>query len=95
MGALDAAVRTGRRVPDDVSVTGLGDLPGSAERGLTTAFIPYRPMGEVAGRVLIERIAGVLEPSVPVLPAPLAIRATTATPARAAGRRGERGGRSR
>ena len=81
MGALDAALRTGRRVPHDVSVSGLGDLPGSAERGLTTALIPYRPMGEAAGRVLVERIAGAPDPMVPAFPAPLAIRATTSTPA--------------
>jgi DNA-binding LacI/PurR family transcriptional regulator len=81
MGALDAALRTGRRVPHDVSVTGLGDLPGSAERGLTTALIPYRSMGEAAGRVLVERIAGATAASVPLLPTPLAIRTTTSAPA--------------
>ena len=80
MGALDAVARMGRRVPHDISVTGLGDLPGSAERGLTTALVPYRPMGEAAGRLLIERIAGKAEPSVQTFPAPLTIRATTAPP---------------
>lgn len=78
MGALDGARRIGFAVPQDVSITGLGDLPGAAERGLTTALIPYRPMGELAGRILVDRIAGQPAPDAPLLPAPLAIRGTTA-----------------
>lgn len=77
LGALDGARRMGLSVPGDVSITGLGDLPGAAERGLTTALIPYRPMGELAGRILIDRITGVTAPQAPAFPAPLAIRATT------------------
>lgn len=80
MGALDGARRIGFAVPREVSVTGLGDLPGAAERALTTALIPYRPMGELAGRILVERIAGNPVPEAPVFPAPLAIRGTTARP---------------
>lgn len=78
VGALDGAVRTGLRVPQDVSVTGLGDLPGSAERGLTTALIPHRPMGELAGRMLMDRVAGLPPgPEPPAFPVLLAIRTTT------------------
>jgi len=80
MGALDGARRIGFAVPQDVSVTGLGDLPGAAERGLTTALVPYRPMGELAGRILVDRIAGLRAPDAPAFPTPLAIRATTAKP---------------
>lgn len=80
MGALDGARRAGLRVPHDVSVTGLGDLPGATERGLTTALIPYRPMGELAGRLLVDRIAGGDVADAPVFPAPLSIRGTTARP---------------
>lgn len=79
-GALDGARRAGFAVPREVSITGLGDLPGAAERGLTTALIPYRPMGELAGRILVDRIAGHASPEAPVFPAPLAIRSTTARP---------------
>ena len=50
------------------------------ERGLTTAWIPYRPMGELAGRVLLARIAGEPSPPLSPLPAPLVIRGTTAAP---------------
>jgi DNA-binding LacI/PurR family transcriptional regulator len=80
VGALDAARRIGLEVPRDVSITGLGDLAGTAERGLTSALIPYRPMGELAGRILVDRIAGQPPPEPPVFPAPLAIRATTGRP---------------
>jgi DNA-binding LacI/PurR family transcriptional regulator len=79
-GTLDAAAQLGLRVPQDVSVTGIGDLPGSAARGLTTALVPYRPMGELAGSVLVARIAGEPAPELPALPAPLAIRASTGPP---------------
>lgn len=80
MGALDGARRSGVRVPQDVSITGMGDLPGAAERGLTTALIPYRPMGELAGRILIELIGGGAAPDAPAFPAPPSIRATTSRP---------------
>ena len=78
IGALDAARQMGLQVPGDVSIVGLDDLPGSDDRGLTTALVPYRPMGELAGRVLLARIAGEPPPPLTPLPAPLAIRATTA-----------------
>jgi DNA-binding LacI/PurR family transcriptional regulator len=76
-GALDAATQMGLRIPDDVSITGIDDLPGSDLRSLTTALVPYRPMGELAGRVLMARIDGEATPITPPLPAPLAIRGTT------------------
>ena len=80
LGALGAGPQMGLKVPDDVSITGLDDLPRSDQRGLTTALIPYRPMGELAGRVLLARIAGEPAPRLSPLPALLAIRATTAAP---------------
>jgi DNA-binding LacI/PurR family transcriptional regulator len=78
VGALGGAFQTGHRVPQDVSVTGLGDLPGSADLGLTTAVIPFRSMGEMAGRILDDRIGGAPVEAVPVFPAPLAVRTTSA-----------------
>ncbi len=80
LGALDAAHQMGLRVPDDVSITGLDDLPGSDLRGLTTALVPYRPMGELAGRILMARIGGQFVHEPPPFPAPVAMRATTAVP---------------
>ena len=80
LGAIGAVQQMGLRVPDDISITGLDDLPRSHQRGLTTAWIPYRPMGELAGRVLLARIAGEPSPRLSPLPAPLVIRGTTAAP---------------
>jgi len=80
LGAMDAAIRTGLRVPQDVSIAGIDDLPGSDLRGLTTALVPYKPMGELAGRVLMARIAGEAVPDPAPLPSPLAVRATTGPP---------------
>lgn len=80
LGAMDAAMQMGLRVPEDVSITGLDDLPGSDLRGLTTALVPYKPMGELAGRVLLARIAGEPAPPLAPLPSPLAVRATTGPP---------------
>ena len=80
LGAIGAVQQMGLKVPDDISITGLDDLPRSHQRGLTTAWIPYRPMGELAGRVLLARIAGEPSPPLSPLPAPLVIRGTTAAP---------------
>lgn len=84
VGALEGAHRMGLRVPDDVSIAGIDDLPGSDARGLTTAFVPYRPMGELAGQVLVARLAGQPPPPIPSLPVPIVVRATTGPPPRAA-----------
>ncbi len=81
IGALEAAHRMGLRVPRDVSIVGLDDLPGSDARGLTTALVPYRPLGELAGDVLIARLSGQPVPTPPLLPTSLTVRTTTGPPA--------------
>lgn len=84
--ALDAAAHMGRRVPHDLSVVGVDDLPGADARGLTTVFVPYRPLGELAGGTLLALLAGRPAPVAPPLPSELVIRGTTApAPADAAG----------
>lgn len=80
MGALEAARWMGLAVPEDVSVAGLDDLPGSDTAGLTTAFVPYRPLGELAGDILLARIAGEPVRDAPPLPAPLTVRRSTGPP---------------
>jgi DNA-binding LacI/PurR family transcriptional regulator len=79
-GALVAARWMGLEVPRDVSIAGLDDLEGSDALGLTTAFVPYRPLGELAGATL----SALLEGSDPVVPEPLptsmAIRSSTGPP---------------
>lgn len=77
LGALDAAYRMGLRVPQDISITGLDGVPGAEAQGLTSALVPYRPMGELAGSVLVARIAGDPLPPLPPLPVQPTIRATT------------------
>jgi DNA-binding LacI/PurR family transcriptional regulator len=72
LGAINGARRLGLGVPRDVSIVGIDDIPEAELRGLTTAFVPYRPMGELAARVALSG-----EPAPPPFPAPVALRKTT------------------
>ncbi|HJZ61443.1 MAG TPA: LacI family DNA-binding transcriptional regulator [Miltoncostaeaceae bacterium] len=85
LSALQAAHWVGLDVPGDVSVAGLDDLPDSAAAGLTSALIPYRPLGERAGDLLTAELAGEDVAAFPELPTALSIRRSTAPPR--AGRR--------
>lgn len=84
-GALFAAQRAELRVPQDLSITGIGDFPGSAdlEPGLTTVRIPASRIGRQAGHHLAisiqERTAGEILRS--KLDVELRVRASTAAPA--------------
>ncbi|KIC39684.1 LacI family DNA-binding transcriptional regulator [Leisingera sp. ANG-M7] len=51
-GALYGAQKCGLRVPEDVSIIGIGDFKGSAdiEPGLTTIRIPAETIGSLAGQ---------------------------------------------
>jgi DNA-binding LacI/PurR family transcriptional regulator len=80
LGALVAARQMGLVVPGDVSVAGMDDLPYSDAAGLTTVFVPYLPMGELAGDVLLDLLAGTPRTSPPPLPATLAVRSTSGPP---------------
>lgn len=57
-GALFAAASLGIRVPDDLSIIGIGDFRGSDafEPGLTTVRIPARRIGQLAADASIEMI---------------------------------------
>ena len=79
-GALDAVHRLGLRAPHDVSVAGIDDLPGSDAVGLTTALVPYRSLGVLAGDLLIGRLAGAPLPDAPELPTALSLRRSTGPP---------------
>jgi GntR family transcriptional regulator of arabinose operon len=50
--------REGRRVPEDIAVTGFGNLlPSSMEAmGLTTVLQPFEEVGQAVGRILLSRI---------------------------------------
>jgi LacI family transcriptional regulator len=60
VGALQACAQLGRRVPEDVAITGCNDLPLASQvtPRLTTQRIPCYEMGATAARLLIERIGG-------------------------------------
>lgn len=57
-GALYGAKAAGLRVPDDISVVGIGDFKGSAdiEPGLTTVRLPAQRIGQEAGEFLAKAI---------------------------------------
>lgn len=62
MGVLYAARRCNLRVPEDLSVIGIGDFKGSKEMepGLTTVRLPARNIGRLAGEHLSRSIVGEL-----------------------------------
>lgn len=84
-GALDALRRSGRRVPDDVSLVGFDDLPEASEIDppLTTVLNPSAAKGSRAAELLFERIGGFRGESRHItLGTELVVRAST-SPARA------------
>ncbi|HKC90428.1 MAG TPA: LacI family DNA-binding transcriptional regulator [Candidatus Limnocylindria bacterium] len=89
LGALRAARDTGVRVPVDLSLVGVNDIPmvGLLDPPLTTARVPQREMGAIAARMLISLLEDepVHERHVR-LDAELVVRGSTGAP-RTAGRR--------
>ncbi|MEM9579862.1 MAG: substrate-binding domain-containing protein [Pseudomonadota bacterium] len=57
-GAMYAAAKAGLRVPEDISIVGIGDFKGSSEfePGLTTVRLPARSIGRIAGTTLARAI---------------------------------------
>lgn len=84
IGAIAALVQTGRRVPDDVSVVGFGDLRVGAflRPALTTVRRPAREIGAAAVRRVLG--ADAAAPPLVTLPAELVVRETSAVPRLAA-----------
>lgn len=84
VGALDAARLRGRRVPDELSVTGFDDIEVAAlvTPALTTVQNPAYEIGRASARLVLERLddAATAGRRV-VLPCPLAVRESTAPPA--------------
>lgn len=81
IGALQSLRAAGLRVPGDVSLVGVNDIPlaGLIDPPLTTMRVPQREMGEIAARMLIALLEGerVERPQV-MLAAELVVRGTTA-----------------
>lgn len=78
-GALHALARAGLRVPEDISVTGIGDFKGSSdfEPPLTTVRIPAQQIGARAAEMIVACITGTdPQPANTVVAPELKIRAT-------------------
>lgn len=66
IGATRALLATGRRVPDDVSVAGFGDIPWAAYGPvpLTTMRIPTHEMGRAGAALLLAALDGARPPDI-------------------------------
>ncbi len=82
IGALRGLRDAGLPVPGDVAVVGFDDIPIAAhvDPPLTTVHLPARALGETAGRLLLDRIAGRPVPSRTLLPTELIVRDSSGSP---------------
>jgi LacI family transcriptional regulator len=81
-GVVSGLRRSGLRVPDDVSVVGMDDVPMAthADPPLTTIQVPARQLGCSAWHLLTAVRDGDEEPRVDSVPFDLVVRASTACP---------------
>jgi LacI family transcriptional regulator len=80
IGAMQALLDSGRRIPQDVAVVGFDDIPTAAhtQPALTTVHQPLREMGEAAARTLLAHFEGTPLPNRPtVLPTTFTTRGST------------------
>jgi LacI family transcriptional regulator len=81
MDALESAVAAGINVPFDLSIVGFDDIRASSmtRPALTTLAQPKKEIGQLAVRMLLERIRSPgLPPRTEVLPPQLVVRGSTA-----------------
>jgi DNA-binding LacI/PurR family transcriptional regulator len=77
LGAMQAAVEVGLRVPADIAITGWDDIMAARHTGLTTVRQPMRDLGARAAAALDELISGIrAEPRHAVLPTEPVVRRT-------------------
>ncbi len=94
IGATRALANRGLRVPHDVSVVGFDDIEGASfhNPSLTTIRQPLMEMGQVAARILLQRIRGLASfPEVVPIHPSLVIRESTAVPGKRRASGGNRG----
>jgi alanine racemase len=82
IGLMAAAIASGLRVPEDLSIVGYDDLPMAAwtTPRLTTVRQPIVEKGRLAARLLIQRLQGKVVGSPPPLETSLVVRNSTAQP---------------
>ncbi|GAA2649340.1 LacI family DNA-binding transcriptional regulator [Paractinoplanes durhamensis] len=83
LGAMQALMDAGRRIPQDVAVVGFDDIPTAAhtQPPLSTVHQPLREMGEAAARTLLAHFEGTPLPNRPtVIPASFVTRGSTVAP---------------
>ena len=82
LGAIDAILKAGYRVPNDISVIGFDDIPAASlpRIELTTIRVPKKEMGIAAAQILLARIKNENdgEPVQIISPVELIVRNTTA-----------------
>jgi LacI family transcriptional regulator len=82
-GAMQAIANAGLRIPDDVSVVGMDDVPLAAalRPALTTVRIDTEELGRRGAQMLLQIVAGTqLEPPRVILPTRLVVRESAAPP---------------
>jgi LacI family transcriptional regulator len=82
-GVIHAASRLKIKIPDDISVAGIGDFKGSSaiEPPLTTVRLPARRIGQLAADVLINKIkSDVATMNDHIIPTKLIVRESTGRP---------------
>jgi LacI family transcriptional regulator len=96
IGAMKAFADSSLRVPEDISVVGFDDIESAAfhNPSLSTVRQPMHEMGEIAARLLLERLGGETPESevVTVEPSLVVRESTGPAPARAANRLGTKDG---
>ncbi len=75
LGALREIRRRGRRIPEDVTVTGFDGVLEAQRAGLTTVSQPVLEKGRAAGRLLLDRSQPISRTI--MLPTELVVRASS------------------
>jgi DNA-binding LacI/PurR family transcriptional regulator len=80
LGAIRALNLRGLRVPEDISVTGIDDMPDVAYTSppLTTLRVDFEQAGHDSFLSLLATLKGEPVPEIPLVPAPLVVRSSTA-----------------